>query len=89
MADAVRAEKLKIELATEHLVKTSSFPLMLLHIFLKKKKKEVFPEHILHLFLQWSLNSWIWDIEEVHEVQHIKSIFSMRVLILILHFDAV
>lgn len=36
MSDAVRAEKLKIELATEHLVKTSSFPLMLLHIFLKR-----------------------------------------------------
>lgn len=35
MSVAARAEKLKVELATEHLVKTSSFPLMLIHIFLK------------------------------------------------------
>lgn len=88
MSDAVRAEKPKIELATEHLVKTSSFPLMLLHIFLKKE----FSQNIFSIFSRrGSLNSWIWDIVEVREVRCIKSFFSMRMLmriLILLHFDA-
>lgn len=48
MSEAVRAEKLKIELATEHLVKTPSFPQILLHIFLNNSFQKYSP----HLFLQ-------------------------------------